>query len=61
MLLEAERLKLLKEKDSKTKELQEIKGRLRENQKEYLNPRIIKAEKKREFKVSIPFKKILFR
>lgn len=57
MLQEAERLGLLKEKRKPNKEAQEARNRLRKEQEEYLHHRIIKAERKKPFKVA---KKELF-
>lgn len=51
MLAEAEREKLLKVKKKATPEDEEKKNKEREEQKKYLNPRIIKAERKKPYKV----------
>lgn len=42
---------MLKEKKRKTPELQEIRNKERAEEATYVHPRIIKAEKKKPFKV----------
>jgi hypothetical protein len=51
MLQEAERLGLLKQKKKKTPELEEIRNKQRKEEEAYLHHRIIKAERKKPFKV----------
>jgi hypothetical protein len=51
MLSNAEREKVLKVKKKKTPELEEERNKLREEEKKYLNAKIIKAERKKPFKV----------
>ena len=51
MLAEAQRLGLMKEKKAKTPELEEARNKARKEQEQYLYNRIIKAERKRPYKV----------
>lgn len=53
LLAEAERQNIVKQKKARTPEKEEQRNREREEQKQYLNPRIIKCEKKKPFKVRL--------
>ncbi len=52
---EAERLGILKEKKKKTPELQEMRNKARSEEAKYLDPHIIKAEKRKPFRVKFEF------
>ena len=51
LLAEAERQRILKVRKAHTVEKEEEKNKLRQEQKDYLNQKIINNEKKRAFKV----------
>ena len=51
MLLEAQRLGILKEKKAKDPAKEELRNKQRKEQEDYLNKKIIKAEKRQPYNV----------